>query len=149
MLSAYLSVFAFFAAFTFLGTDETEWTRAFAFSSSSNTTPPRYKLLVTQVTCTLLGALIGSAGHLLDWEKAWQVSHLEKGRPIIFLCSMQFCSPQIYPVPTILGSSLGLIIGNGLGFLIYYQAVSSSTRRVERRANSSTTSSKKKKKKNR
>lgn len=50
----------------------------------------------------------------MDWEKAWQV----------------------YPVPTILGSCLGLIVGNGIGFFSYYRAVSSTSRRVELRASS-------------
>jgi F0F1-type ATP synthase assembly protein I len=123
ILSAYLSLFMFFSSCTFLGTDEKEWIDAFALSAKST---PRYKLLATQVTCTLVGALIGSAGHLLDWEKAWQV----------------------YPVPPILGSCLGLIAGNGIGFFSYYRAVSSTSRRVELRASSASASSKGKNKSN-
>jgi len=81
ILSFYLSVLIFLPAFTLLGTDEEEWIKAFSLSSSIQAAAdgrgnPRFKLLATQVFCTFLGALIGSAGHLLDWEKAWQVSSI-------------------------------------------------------------------------
>ncbi|PWN34437.1 uncharacterized protein FA14DRAFT_161818 [Meira miltonrushii] len=129
-LSGFLALLALLPAIHVLGTDEQEWIKAFSFSSTiSETTKaaPRFKILVRTTTCTLLGALIGSSGVLLDWDKAWQA----------------------YPVPSVLGASIGLLVGNVLAGLTYLMSTQSRSAgpRVERKGGSILSTASKKKKK--
>ncbi|MCO5598824.1 hypothetical protein L7F22_052923 [Adiantum nelumboides] len=129
-LSGFLAVLALFPAVHVLGTNEGEWVKAFSFSSTvfeTTKATPRFKILIRTTTCTLLGALIGSAGVLLDWDKAWQA----------------------YPVPSVLGASIGLLVGNVLAGLTYLMSTPSRSAgpRVERKVGSGLSTASKKKKK--
>jgi hypothetical protein len=127
-LAAYISVLALLPAVHVLGTDQHAWVRAFSWSSGiqqASEVTPRFKVLIRSTGCTLIGALIGSLGLLLDWDRAF----------------------QIYPLPPVLGAALGLIVGNGLAARAYFfSAPSRQGPRVERKAANSTASKKKKRK---
>lgn len=132
--SFYLATLALLPALHLLGTDVSEWRNTFSASEAATKYGAgqrglkRYRLLSTVVYAPLLGGLIGSAGVLLDWEKAWQT----------------------FPIPTILGVSVGLAIGNGVALFRYWSSLptrTSSVPTVERKALSTSSSSSKSKKK--
>lgn len=77
LLAGYLSILTALPAMHLLGTSERNWIKSFSRASAIveiRRTTPRFYILGYTITCTLLGSLVGSAGLLLDWEKAWQVS---------------------------------------------------------------------------
>ncbi|PWN88331.1 hypothetical protein FA10DRAFT_268530 [Acaromyces ingoldii] len=130
--SFYLATLALLPAVHLLGTDVDEWCSTFsaaAFASDETKRgAKRFRLLSTIVYGPLLGGFIGSAGMLLDWDKAWQA----------------------FPIPTILGASMGLAIGNGIAMLTYWSSLpkrTSTTPTVERKALSKTSSSEQQQKK--
>ena len=129
-LSGFLAVLALFPAVHVLGTNQDDWVKAFSFSktvSQSTRAAPRFKILIRTTLSTLLGALVGSAGILLDWNKAWQV----------------------YPIPPVLGASIGVLIGNFLAGISYFMSTPSYSAgpRVERKAGPARLTTNKKKKK--